>query len=234
MESDRTFILNTIAGQSVDDAVLDGHAHYDKLNNVLRGIFVAPALERIIKEKDVSTITQCLDIVKASNTSIIDLDLKDCSTFDDDILTKLADSLPLTLTELKLVSTGSKVTVNGINACLGKILGCPQLVRLYLSWIIIDDVGAEAIADALNVNHSLRILEMGYNNIGDDGAKAIADGLKDNESLDELVLLYGNNIGDDGAKAIADGRKDIHRCNGSYVRSYIDADGKEYLKNVFS
>ena len=50
VESDRTFILNTITGRSVDDAVVDDHDKYDELNNTLRGIFVAPALERIIKE----------------------------------------------------------------------------------------------------------------------------------------------------------------------------------------
>ena len=51
VESDRKFTLNSITGQSVDDdAVVDDHAKYDELNNTLRGIFVVPALERIIKE----------------------------------------------------------------------------------------------------------------------------------------------------------------------------------------
>ena len=40
VESDRKFILNTITGLSVDDAVMDDHANYDELNNILRGIFV--------------------------------------------------------------------------------------------------------------------------------------------------------------------------------------------------
>ena len=85
VESDRRIILNTITGQPVDDDVVDNHAKYDELNNVLRGIFVTPALERIIKDMDVdiNTITRCLDIVKAYNTKIIDLDLEDCSRFND-------------------------------------------------------------------------------------------------------------------------------------------------------
>ena len=38
VESDRRFILNTTTGLSVDVAVMDDHANYDKLNYILRGI----------------------------------------------------------------------------------------------------------------------------------------------------------------------------------------------------
>jgi len=234
VESDRRFLLNTIIGRSVDDVVVDDHDKYDELNYILRGIFVVPALERIIKEMDVDTITRCLDIVKASNARMIDLDLEDCSRFDDDILIKLADSLPLTLTEFTLWSVGSALTVNGMNACLEKIFGCPQLVSLVLSCTNIYDDGAKHIADALKINHSLKILLLIGNNIDDDGATHIADALNVNHTLETLdlslnkigtdgakqfsdrlkvnhslktVVLYGNNIGDDGAKQIADALK---------------------------
>jgi hypothetical protein len=180
VESDRRFLLNTIIGRSVDDVVVDDHDKYDELNNILRGIFVVLALERIIKEMDVDTITRCLDIVKASNARMIDLDLEDCSRFDDDILIKLADSLPLTLTEFTLWSVRSALTVNGMNACLEKIFGCPQLVRLDLSCNNIGDEGAKMIADALKVNQRLKTMSLIGNIIGDDGAKFIADALKDN------------------------------------------------------
>ena len=193
-ESDRKFILNSITGRSVDDAVVDDHDKYDKLNSILRGIFVAPGLERIIKEKDVDTITRCLEIVKASNVRMIYLELNDCSRFDDDVLMKLADSLPPTLSEFSLWSIGSAVTVNGINECLRKILGCPKLVRLFLSRNNIDDVGAKLIADALKNNHSLNTLNLIGNNIGDVGAMAIADALKVNRNLTTLNLLANNNI----------------------------------------
>ena len=237
VESDRRFILNTITGRSSDDDVLDNHANYDVLNNILRGIFVTPSLERIIKERDVDTITRCLDIVKASNARIIDLYLTNCSRFDDTILIKLADSLPPTLTEFTLMSEGSEVTANGINSCVGKIIECPQLVRLDFSSNSIDYDGAKVIADALKVNHSLEKLYLSWNNIGDDGAKMIADALKVNHSLKSLNLcsnnitadgakkiadalivnysleslnLHENNIGDNGAKVIADALKDNH------------------------
>ena len=235
LETDRKLILNTISGRSIDDPVVDNHDKYDELNNILRGIFVAPALEKIIKESDVDTITRCFDVFKASNSRMIDLDLEDCSRFDDEILIKLADSLPLTLTDFTLYSERSSVTVNGINACLGKILGCRQLVKLNLSANYINDDGAKQIADALKdslkslqtldlsencisddgakqiadalkVNHSLKTLDLTYNDIGDGGAEAIADALNVNNSLEILRLFY-NKIGDDGAKAIANALK---------------------------
>jgi len=132
VESDRRFILNTITGLSVDVAVMDDHANYDKLNNILRGIFVTPALQRIIIERDVDSITRCLDIVRASTTSIIDLDLQHCSRFDDDILMKLvADSVQPTLTEFTLISRGSSVNFNGMNKSVGQIAQCPQLKKLF-------------------------------------------------------------------------------------------------------
>ena len=232
VESDRRFLLNTIIGRSVDDVVVDDHDKYDELNNILRGIFVVPALERIIKEMDVDTITRCLDIVKASNARMIDLDLEDCSRFDDDILIKLADSLPLTLTEFTLWSVRSALTVNGMNACLEKIFGCPQLVRLNLSSNNIGDDGAKMIADALKVNHSLKTMSLIGNIIGDDGAKFIADALKDNHCL-KMLLLSNNSICDDGAKMIADAMNVNHSLRTLVLSdNKISSDGKEYLSKI--
>ena len=218
VESDRQFILNTITGRSVNESILDNHSNYDKLNNILRGIFVSPALQRIIEERDVDTITRCLDIVKVSNAKFIHLALRDCSSFDDDILIKLADSLPPTLTKFSLTSLGSAVTVHGMNACLGKILGCPQLVELDLSFNNIGDNGAEQIADALKENHHLKGLNLWGNNIGADGAKQITDALKVNNILKTLDLSY-NNIGDDGANQIADALKGNHSLDSLMLNS---------------
>jgi len=232
VESDRKFILNTITGRSEDDSVPDNHRNYNELNNILRGIFVAPALQRIIEWRDVDTITRCLDIVKSSNARMIDLDLRYCSRFDDDLLIKLADSLPPTLTDFRLESIGSKVTVHGMNACLEKIVGCPHLVNLNLSENRIVDDGAKQIADGLKVNHSLEEFQLSNNNIDYDGAKQIADALKVNHSLKRLNLSE-NNIGDDGAKQIADALKVNHSLKILDLRSNnINAHGEEYLSKI--
>ena len=66
----------------------------------------------------------------------------------------------------------------------------------------IGDQGAIAIAKALEVNASLKILVLENNNIGDDGAKALASALEVNASLKTLDLRV-NKIGDAGATAIA-------------------------------
>ena len=67
----------------------------------------------------------------------------------------------------------------------------------------IDDSGAVALANALKVNKSLRVLKLGSNNIGDSGAVALADALKFNGSLRDLDLSYNKNIGALGAIALA-------------------------------
>jgi len=229
VESDRRFILNTITGRPTDDEVLNTDGNYDDLNNILRGIFVKPALERIIEERDVEKITRCLEIVKVSNAKIIDMDLMSCSTFDDEVLMKLSDSLPSTLTEFRLRSKGSAVTVNGINACLGNLMKCPQLVELNLMDNIIDDDGAKMIADALKINQSLEALGLSWNNIGDCGTKMIANALKFNQSL-ELLNLGGNKIGDVGATMIAEVLKVNHSLRSlDLISNKIGDDGAKEI-----
>jgi cell division protein ZapA (FtsZ GTPase activity inhibitor) len=234
VESDRRFILNSITGQSKDDAVMDDHANYDELNNILRGIFVLPALERIIKETNINSITRCLEIVKASNARIIDLDLRHCSRFDDNMLIKLADSLPPTLTEFLLTSSVSRAfyCTEGIDVSIRKILGCPHLMRLDLSSHNIGVDVVKMIADAIKDNHSLKILNLTGSNICDDGAKMIADAIKVNQSLEKLNLS-SNKIGDDGVKVIVDALQVNHSLKRlSFHCNDISADGVKYLYKI--
>eukprot|EP00808_Paulinella_micropora_P021778 g53541.t1 len=63
------------------------------------------------------------------------------------------------------------------------------------------DHGAKAFAKALEVNKTLREINLGWNNIGDAGAQAIGEALKVNTSLATLIL--DNKIVDAGATAIA-------------------------------
>ena len=67
----------------------------------------------------------------------------------------------------------------------------------------IGDVGAAALADALAVNSSLRVLWVNSCGIGAVGWRAIADALKTNSSLESLVMA-NNKIGDAGASASTD------------------------------
>jgi hypothetical protein len=66
----------------------------------------------------------------------------------------------------------------------------------------IGDVGAQAIAIALETNNTMEEIILSENNIGDIGAQAIATALETNKTL-RMLNLEGNNIGDIGAQAIA-------------------------------
>uniref|UniRef100_A0A8C8SRS5 NLR family CARD domain containing 3 n=1 Tax=Pelusios castaneus TaxID=367368 RepID=A0A8C8SRS5_9SAUR len=63
--------------------------------------------------------------------------------------------------------------------------------------------GAKAMANALKVNRSLRVLNLQENSLGMDGAICIATALTGNHGL-TYVNLQGNRIGQSGAKVIAD------------------------------
>ena len=70
----------------------------------------------------------------------------------------------------------------------------------------IGDEGAKAIAEALKTNTTLINLKLSTNIIGDEGAYALAEALKTNTTLTDLIL-DNNKIGDEGAKAIAEALK---------------------------
>lgn len=80
------------------------------------------------------------------------------------------------------------------------------LSELDLSFNLLEDHGAEVLADAIQVNTSLKDLNLGCNKIGDKGAVALAEALKVNTSLKKLCL-GGNRISNDGAVALADALK---------------------------
>ena len=62
------------------------------------------------------------------------------------------------------------------------------LIKLWLAYNNIDDVGAAALAHALTFNSSLKEINLGRNNITRKGAEALADALKANSALSSLGL----------------------------------------------
>lgn len=59
------------------------------------------------------------------------------------------------------------------------------------------------LAEALKGNETLKVLDIGGNNIGPDGISALINALKGSETLKSLELGY-NPIGPAGAKALAE------------------------------
>jgi len=81
--------------------------------------------------------------------------------------------------------------------------GCMALVEIDLSESGLDDEGAEAIANALAINKTLKILHLCYNEgIGPDGWLAFFDMMQNSESALEEINL-SENVGIDDEAAVA-------------------------------
>ena len=59
------------------------------------------------------------------------------------------------------------------------------------------------LAESLKGNKSLKVLDIGGNNIGPEGIKVLLEALRGNDTLRNLELGY-NPIGEEGAKHLAD------------------------------
>ena len=59
------------------------------------------------------------------------------------------------------------------------------------------------LAEAIKGNTSLKLLDIGGNNIGPEGIKVLLEALRGNQTLTTLELGY-NPIGEEGAKHLAD------------------------------
>lgn len=64
-------------------------------------------------------------------------------------------------------------------------------------------MGSLQLAESLKGNSSLKLLDIGGNNIGPEGIKVLLESLRGNETLKNLELGY-NPIGEEGAKHLAD------------------------------
>jgi Ran GTPase-activating protein (RanGAP) involved in mRNA processing and transport len=95
-------------------------------------------------------------------------------------------------------------------------LGNSTLKELIFSWNSIGDGGVSNLAQALEANHSLRILDCGMNGISSKGFYPLAETLKINSTLLE-IQLHWNNLGSQGAELLAQ----VIKQNKSLVRIFI-------------
>ena len=120
----------------------------------MRGIFITPFIDRIIKEKDISIINQCIHILKLWNSRIINIDVRDCKTFDDNILHDLIENLPFkTKIDLTLMLHGSNVTKEGIQSCNQKFEEFKLIENLDLSFCNIDDDIIKIIIEKMLIHY---------------------------------------------------------------------------------
>ncbi|CAF1129205.1 unnamed protein product [Rotaria sordida] len=96
---------------------------------------------------------------------------------------------------------------------------------------MIDDAGAQYLAEALRNNKTLTTLNLWGNEIKDAGAQHLADALRNNTTLTTLDLV-DNQIGDAGAEHLADALANnevivIPLSFVSYSSSSIHIDGRD-------
>ena len=87
---------------------------------------------------------------------------------------------------------------------LGRHLTCGQALAVRFGTVgLTYCMYALQLAESLKGNSSLKLLDIGGNNIGPEGIKVLLESLRGNETLKNLELGY-NPIGEEGAKHLAD------------------------------
>lgn len=107
-EEDRKFILNTIAGQSVEKPILDNHKKYEEFNHVFKSLFLAPMMERIKKDvKDKTVVDGYSAILNSLRPRNIHIKLNNNSELDDAYYQKIVNiNLPSTIEEFRIFFHG--------------------------------------------------------------------------------------------------------------------------------
>ena len=106
-EEDRKFILNNIAGQSVEEPILDNDIKYEGFNNVVKSLFLAPMMERIQKDKDKTDVDRCLAIMNSIRPRKKYIYLSNNSGLDDAYTQKIFNmKLPSTIEEVRIFFQG--------------------------------------------------------------------------------------------------------------------------------
>ena len=131
--------------------------------------------------------------ISVSNKEWIDYDF-DFSCMADDSFAVLANFLLASTDKLNCMEsldlTSSGLTSNSAIA-IGNIIQEGKLVWLILKNNSLGESGINAISAALQINSTLRVLDLSGNDIGPDGAQALATALQCNCMLESLLI--GNN-----------------------------------------
>ena len=104
------------------------------------------------------------------------------------------------------------VSVNGINdsgatAVADNIQLCKKLQNLNMSFNHIGNSGAMALAENLHLLINLKKLDLSYNQVGDEGAIAVTRAIKDFQDFE--LLLWNHRITKEGVGTVTDLKPDI-------------------------
>lgn len=208
--NDKKYIRNEFTGNFNDDEPIKYHTEYENLNNILRGKFVVPFLERIIQEEKVLTILfGCLVVFQNSNADIVDLDLRECKRFTDSLAISLFNHLPSTIHSLSIQTKESSITSRGILKYPSKL---PMLIELILDCNYISNKHVNDIIAIIEQNKLLTKLSLNRNQLKYDGVKDIINIVKKNRNLIRLDVRY-NDIGYEGMLFLAIAEKQWQKVN---------------------
>ena len=189
VESDRTHILNYIAGRrgdALDAPVLAECDAYDATNAMLHGAFTAAAM-RLLLESGESMAASARRLA-CSRLRVLSLSFRDCNVFTAEGARVLATSLPPTLEELALEWPGSGVDGEAsrqvLDAAVKRLaLGTVRVLKLTESGV------TGAIPEALGACTVLQQLMLNGNQL----TGAIPEALGACTALEALVL-NGNQL----------------------------------------
>lgn len=163
LEVDRTHILNYIIGRRGEDLKLPpvgDHELYDETNRRLHGIFVAAGWRLLLESG--ADMQMCADRLQQSGCHKLGLSFDSCPAFTDAVAKHLADSLPVTLEEVRLHLAGSRATEAAGRLLLDSVGARLRLGALQVLWLA-DCMLTGTIPEWLGHCTALRELQLNRN-----------------------------------------------------------------------
>lgn len=144
------------------------------------------------------------------NTTLQMLDIRNVFIDDTEKATSALGQALCKNSSLVELRVGLNRGINFANDIAQALQVNTTLKKLDLSSTSVGDEGACKLAEALETNHSLRALKLNQSRIGAVGATAVAQALLQTASLKELELT-GNNVCESGSQALLNAVKENYR-----------------------
>ena len=129
-----------------------------------------------------------------NNTHITDLRIEHCNILQDGSASIIATTFKRCINLKHISICDCNITNEWLVLIVEAVRGHPSLEKLWMSRGI-EDAGCSAISTLLeDQSSSLRVLSIGWNQIGNEGATIIVNSLANNTTLEELIMC-GNPSG---------------------------------------
>eukprot|EP01038_Epipyxis_sp_PR26KG_P008283 gene8283-11212_t len=195
---DAKHIKNTIAKKNIDDIPDDDHPNYVKLNNILRGRFVAPLWSRLLKRG--YDMEPYYPILKNSEIKKLDsLAFERLPQFTDDVASRFVENFPTTV---QCIDIDLHDSINIGEVEMKALFRLPSIVEHLSDFSVTGGVHAslaiETLCDNLRANaelscHDLKSLRIVDSNLTPENIIMIAELLSDTTLFPLLKILTLSN-----------------------------------------